>query len=245
LIRAAALAVEGISIESAGGSQGACGQSPQSTGYHRDFLLIQITSAPPNQYSVLVIHFFLSLIGSVERAQTRQEKSSQRQLLLIRAAALAVESISVRTGVSPSRCGTKSCGTYSATDVLDFLLAQGTSASAKQYSVLVIHILSPLSLAHCWLSLSRSCLAALKRSQTRLAADFTNVLISIRRRSGGAKGKSNKPSVDHLGFCRCQFTSTAANQYSVLAIHIFSFHCSGPFIGPKSLTELPCCPVWQ
>jgi hypothetical protein len=58
LIRAAALAVEGISIESAGGSQGACGQSPESTGYHRDFLLIQITSAPPNQYSVLVIHFF-------------------------------------------------------------------------------------------------------------------------------------------------------------------------------------------
>jgi hypothetical protein len=27
--------------------------------------------------------------------------------------------------------------------VLDFLLTQGTSASAKQYSVLVIHIFSP------------------------------------------------------------------------------------------------------
>jgi hypothetical protein len=48
LIRAAALAVEGISVESAGCSQGACGQSPEPTGYHRDFLLIQITSALAN-----------------------------------------------------------------------------------------------------------------------------------------------------------------------------------------------------
>jgi hypothetical protein len=59
LIGAAALAVEGISIESAGCSQGACGQRPEPTGYYRDFLLIQITSALASQYSVLVIHVFL------------------------------------------------------------------------------------------------------------------------------------------------------------------------------------------
>ena len=45
LIGAATLAVEGISVESAGCSQGACGQGPEATGYHLDFLLIQITSA--------------------------------------------------------------------------------------------------------------------------------------------------------------------------------------------------------
>jgi hypothetical protein len=52
----AALAEEGISIESAGCSQGACGQRPEPTGYHCDFVLIQITSALAEQYSVLVIH---------------------------------------------------------------------------------------------------------------------------------------------------------------------------------------------
>src|SRR5215831_9920330 len=55
-------------------------------------------------------------------------------------AALAEESISVQVGIRPSRCGAEGCCTYSSTDVLDFLLTQGTSAPAKQYSVLVIHI---------------------------------------------------------------------------------------------------------
>jgi hypothetical protein len=45
LIGAAALAVEGISVESAGRSQGACGQRPEPAAYLRDFVLIQITSA--------------------------------------------------------------------------------------------------------------------------------------------------------------------------------------------------------
>ena len=54
-------------------------------------------------------------------------------------AALAVESISVRSGISRSRGGAKGRGTYSSTDVLDFLLTQGASASAKQNSVQVIH----------------------------------------------------------------------------------------------------------
>ena len=56
LIGAAALAVEQISIESAGCSQGASGQRPEPTGYHCDFVLIQVTSTLAEQYSVLVIH---------------------------------------------------------------------------------------------------------------------------------------------------------------------------------------------
>jgi len=48
LIGAAALAVEGISVESAGCSQGACGQRPEPAAYLHDFMLIQITSALAN-----------------------------------------------------------------------------------------------------------------------------------------------------------------------------------------------------
>src|SRR5690349_17861944 len=51
LIGAAALAVEGISVERAGCSQSTCGQRPEPTGYHRDFMLIQITSALASQHS--------------------------------------------------------------------------------------------------------------------------------------------------------------------------------------------------
>src|SRR6478672_10723644 len=86
-----------------------------------------------------MVHVFsFHHFGSVERAQAGQKKSSRRDWLYI-GAALAHESISVRAGVFRSRGGAKGCGTYSATDVLDFLLTQGTSASAKQYSVQVIH----------------------------------------------------------------------------------------------------------
>ena len=45
LIGAAALTVEGISVESAGCGQGACGQCPEPAAYLHDFVLIQITSA--------------------------------------------------------------------------------------------------------------------------------------------------------------------------------------------------------
>jgi hypothetical protein len=41
----AALAVEGISVNSAGCCQGACGQRPDPAAYLYDFVLIQITSA--------------------------------------------------------------------------------------------------------------------------------------------------------------------------------------------------------
>jgi len=53
-----------------------------------------------------------------------------------------------------------------------------------------------------------------------LAADFTNMLISIRRRSTGAKGQSPKASIDELSFRGRQLASTLANQYS-LVFHIF------------------------
>jgi hypothetical protein len=45
LVIAAALAVEGISIGSAGCCKGACGQRREPAAYLHDFVLIQITSA--------------------------------------------------------------------------------------------------------------------------------------------------------------------------------------------------------
>jgi len=128
-----------ISIDFAGRSHAAFGRRLEATAYLLDFLARQITSASANQHSVLVIHGVSPfIIGSVERARVRQKQSLRRECLYI-GAALAHESISVRAGVFRSRGGAKGCGTYSATDVLDFLLTQGTSALAKQYSVQVIH----------------------------------------------------------------------------------------------------------
>jgi hypothetical protein len=82
--------------------------------------------------------------------------------------------------------------------VLDFLLTQGTSASAKQYPIQVIHIFisfrdfGPIDGP----SFTKEHLAALTRSRTCLAANLTDVLISIRRRRGGAEGQSSKASID-------------------------------------------------
>ena len=46
----------------------------------------------------------------------------------------------------------------------------------------------------------------MKRNRTaraiRLTAKFTHVLISIRRRRGGAERKSPKSSIDEIGFSR-------------------------------------------
>jgi len=126
----AALAEEGISIKSAGCSQGACGQRRDSTGYHGDFMLIQITSTLANQYSVLVIHAFSPfVIVPVERAQALQEKSSRQKRLLIGTAALAVESISVEgAGWSHAAFGR---GPQSAGYLHDFVLVQVTRAPAS------------------------------------------------------------------------------------------------------------------
>jgi hypothetical protein len=77
------------------------------------------------------------------------------------------------------------------------------------------------------------------RSRKRLAAELTNVLISIRRRRAGAERESSKPSIDDFGFCRCQFASTAANQYSVLVIHFFSFSSIESVERARALQEKP------
>jgi hypothetical protein len=165
------------------------------------------------------------MIGSVVRNRSRQEKCSQRERLYV-CAALAVESISIRAGVSRSRGGAKGCGTYSSANVFDFLLTQGTSASAEQYPVYVIHTF--ISFRDFGPRFAKQHSATLTRSRTRLTAEFANVLISIRRRRAGAEGESSKSSIDDFRFCGCQFASTPANQYSVLVVHFFSFHQLGP-----------------
>jgi hypothetical protein len=73
--------------------------------------------------------------------------------------------------------------------VLDFLLTQGTSTSAKQYSVLVIHVFSPFVIglvAQAHAPRKSVCSVALRRSRKRLTAELTHMLISIRRRRAGA-----------------------------------------------------------
>jgi hypothetical protein len=85
--------------------------------------------------------------------------------------------------------------------------------------------------------------ATLTRSRTRLTAELANVLISIRRRRAGAEGEGSKPSIDDFRFRGCQFASTAANQHSVLVIHVFLLSSFGPFgVGPKLLKRSvqPC-----
>jgi hypothetical protein len=191
--------VEGISVKSAGSSQGACGQRPQPTGDHRDFLIVQVASAPAEQYSVLIIHAFsFHHFGSVERAQALQKEVSPDGLYV--GAAFAHESISVRA--ARGRGGTKGGGTYSAIDEFDFLLTQGTSAPAKQYSVLIIHcffsfrywgqLIGPSSVN----GVARPRLGAAER----LTPSLTDVLIAIWRRRAGAERKSNKPTIYDLGF---------------------------------------------
>lgn len=72
--KGATVLVGTFSVKDAYCDQGACGQRSEAAPYLLDFLLIQVTSAQTNQYSVLVVHACsLFAIGSVERAQARQE----------------------------------------------------------------------------------------------------------------------------------------------------------------------------
>jgi hypothetical protein len=122
-------------------NQSACGQRQEPAAYLLDFVLIQITSTLANQYSVLIIHVFSPfVIGPVERAQPRQKKSLRRKRLLIGAATLAVEGISIESaGRSQGACGQRPEPTgYHC----DFVLIQITSTLTEQYSVLVIHVVS-------------------------------------------------------------------------------------------------------
>jgi len=60
-----------ISIDGAGRGHAAFGRRPEAAAYLLDFLASQITSAPSNQHSVLIIHsgFSFHHFGAVERAQ--------------------------------------------------------------------------------------------------------------------------------------------------------------------------------
>jgi hypothetical protein len=228
-----------ISVNCAGCGHAAFGRRSEPAAYLLHFLFGQVTSAPAHQYSVLVIHGYSPFIfGSVARAQNASKEVFTAEGLYI-GAAFAVESISIRAGVSRSWGGAKGCGTYSSTDVLDFLLAQGTSASAEQYSIQVIHLLSPfvilgLSMAHAFAKELR-----LRRAQPKcLTAELANVLISIRRRRAGAEGESSKSSIDDFRFCRRQFARSPANQHPVLVIHIFVLSSFGSVgAGPKLCKE--------
>jgi len=85
-----------------------------------------------------------------------------------------------------------------ATYLLDFLASQITSAPASQYSVLVIHVLSPFVVAPVERaqSLQESLFGRAQTQPSALAADLADVLIPIRRRRVGAERKSNKASID-------------------------------------------------
>jgi hypothetical protein len=122
--------VEGISVEGAGWSHAAFGRSPEPAGYPLDFVLAQVTSARSSQHSVLIIHGVSPfIIGSVERARDRQKKSSRQERLLVRAAALAVEDITVESaGCSQGACGQRPEPTG---HHRDFMLIQITSALAN------------------------------------------------------------------------------------------------------------------
>lgn len=116
------------------------------------------------------------------------------------------------------------------------MFRQVTSAPAHQYSVLVIHAFSPFIIGSVERTGSRqeSLFGCIERSRTRLAAEFANMLVSVRRRSGGAEGKSSKSCIYDFRFCRCQFASTPANQHSVLVIHIYPFIIWVRWSGPKA-----------
>jgi hypothetical protein len=106
--------------------------------------------------------------------------------------------------------------------VLNFLLTQGTSASAKQYSVQVIHtFISFRDFGFIDGTSFAKSFGCAGRIQKRLTAHLADMLISIRRRRVGAEREGNKASIDEGGFGRCQFPSPPANQYSVLIVHIF------------------------
>jgi hypothetical protein len=119
-------------------SVGAEGESSKSSIDDFGFCGRQFASTPANQYPVLVVHIFsFHQLGPLSGPNSLKEVFATKRLYIC--AALAVKSISVRAGVIRSRGGAKGCCTYSSTDVLNFLLTQGTSASTKQYSVQVIH----------------------------------------------------------------------------------------------------------
>jgi hypothetical protein len=147
----------------------------------------------------VVIHVFSPFIILGPLSEPKLLKNLHDRTAIDRGCRTRVECIAVRTSLSRSRSGTKGCRAYSSGHVLDFLLTQGTGASAKQYSVRITHIFSlvigPAARAQ---ALQEICSAAFKRNRMRLTADLAYVLISIRRGSGGAEGESDEPSIDEV-----------------------------------------------
>jgi hypothetical protein len=133
--------VEGISVESAGCSQGACGQRREPTGYHRDFPLIQITSTLTDQYSVLVIHAvsFRSLGPLSGPNLFKRVGGAGKDAAWSRLTAFVEISIDGAGCCHAAFCRRPEPAAY----LLDFLLSHVTGAPANQYSVLVIHVFSP------------------------------------------------------------------------------------------------------
>ena len=152
--------------------------------------------------------------------------------------------VSLALRVDRAECG----GTKSSTHALHFLSTQVTSAPANQYSVQVIHVLSPFVVGPVEpaQSSARESLfsGAFRRSRKRLTAHLADVLISIRRRRIGAARKSNKASVDHLGFRGRQLASAPANQYSVLVFHVFLLSPLRPLKQSSSRDFCPADNQW-
>jgi hypothetical protein len=213
-------------------NQSACGQSPEATAYLLDFLLVQVTSTLANQYSVLCMHafFLLSSLRPLSGPKFFKEEfvRRRRQRRRLEPGSTALVEIPIDfAGRSHAAFGRRP---EAAAYPLDFLTRQITSAPAGQHSVLITHGVFSF---HDWAhgtgpSLTKMFSAALKRSRARLAADFTNVLISIRRGTAAAQGKSPKASIDKVGFRGRQLASTPADQYSFFVIHVwFSFRHFG------------------
>jgi hypothetical protein len=122
-------------------SVGAEGESSKSSIDDFGFCWCQFASTPANQYSVLVIHFFLlSLIGPVEAGPSsfkRVTPRSTRAKLMLLTAALANGRISV---LLATRTGGAECkGMQASTNVIGFLLGQLTSAVAAEYATFLVH----------------------------------------------------------------------------------------------------------
>lgn len=109
----------------------------------------------------------------------------------------------------------------SAAHAVDFLLSQGASASAKQHSVLVVHVFL-LS----WIGADNKCV--------KLAGD---VSISVPGATG-AEGDDVSVEIsaaNEFNFLRAQFSRSGASQYTLAVIHSVFLSCFGPVAGPKGL----------
>jgi hypothetical protein len=160
-IGATALAVEGIPIESAGCSQGACGQRPEPTGYDRDFLVIQITSALAKQYSFVVIHIFLlsSFFESVKpKASNKKFLAAKRGKNVAPQGATLFQQIGPHSPMdaSPSLLGQTVVGTVQSVSVCSPPPTRSISSSFKERAPLRINTLF-WSFMFCFLSLFCVC----------------------------------------------------------------------------------------